>query len=207
MMESIENGIQLITTGICAFAAAGLAVRSRSRTWALLGLFSGVFFLGDLYWFLFLVFYGETPGFSLIPDMSWYAGLLFLYLLLVHVGDETESVKIIWPVPAFTAGMCIFYMQWGQYASNLIYAVLYTLILMRTVGALRKFRGGGETEKKRHRSLYRLVILFSALEYGMWTASCFFSYESPANPYYWFDILLSVSFLLFIPAVRKAVDR
>ena len=204
MIESIENGIQLVLTGLCTFTALGLAIRSRSREWVLFGLFSGSYFLGDLYWLFFLVFYGNTPRFSLIPDMSWYASFLFLNLLLFYAGGgkRPQHRKILWLVPAFTAAMCIFYMQWGEYVSNLIYAFLLTLILWQAIGGLFACQKG-----EKNRTLYGMAGLFCAIEYGMWTASCFFKSEGLTNPYFWLDLLLSVSFLLFLPAVRKAVDR
>ena len=91
MIESVENALQLLVTGICAVISAYKAVAFRSRTWALLLLFSGAFFLGDLYWLLFMLFYGETPYYSYIPDLSWYTSYLFLFLLLHHAGVNTKK--------------------------------------------------------------------------------------------------------------------
>ena len=51
------------------------------------------------------------------------------------------------------------------------------------------------------------VLLFCAAEYAAWTASCFGAYDTWAHPYFWFDTLLSVVFLLFPVALRKAVDE
>ena len=207
MIESIENGIQLLLTGICALAGTGMAIRSHSRTWALFGLFSGSYFLGDLYWFLYLIFYGRTPRFSLVPDLSWYASLLFLSLLLFYAGGgkRPKYRRVLWLVPAFTAAMGIFFMQWGQYASNVIYAVLMGLVLWRAFDGLISVQEKKE-EKKNH-ALYVMAVFFCAAEYGMWVCSCLFEGETLTNPYFWFDLLMSVSFLLFIPAVRKAVGR
>ena len=70
MIESIENGIQLVTTAVCTALSVSRAVRSGKRVWLLLALASGVYFLGDLYWQLFLIFYGETPDYSYIPYLG-----------------------------------------------------------------------------------------------------------------------------------------
>ncbi len=206
MSEIIENGIQLLMTGICTVFAACFALRSERREWVLLSLFSASFFLGDLYWLLFLVFLGDTPNNSIIPDMSWYASLLFLYLLLRHAGEGKQSgrSKALWAVPVFTASMCIFYMQYGGYVSNLIYAVLFSLILWRALSGLTAVRA--EQEGKSDSALYRTAVFFCAVMYTMWTLSCFFEGNTFANPYFWFDTMLSLTFLLFIPAVRKAVE-
>ena len=85
MIETVVNIIQLIITGVCSGIALFNAVRTEHRAWTLVGLFSGIFFMGDLYWLLFLLFYGETPPYSFIPYMSWYASYLFMLLLLVTV--------------------------------------------------------------------------------------------------------------------------
>ena len=50
------------------------------------------------------------------------------------------------------------------------------------------------------------VLAFIALEYALWTASCFWVSDTLTNPYFWFDFLLTLVLLLFLPAVRKAVE-
>lgn len=207
MIESVENALQLLVTGICAVISAYKAVAFRSRTWALLLLFSGAFFLGDLYWLLFMLFYGETPYYSYIPDLSWYTSYLFLFLLLHHAGVNTKkkwSSPALWTVPVFTGGMCAFYMQYGRYLSNLTCAALMTLVMMEAIAMIQSQRNMPEG-KRRCRFLCMAALFFCAMEYGVWTASCFFEGDTFANPYIWFDGLLSLSIVLFIPAVRKAV--
>ena len=54
--------------------------------------------------------------------------------------------------------------------------------------------------------LFFITILFCLTEYALWTSSCFWMGDTIANVYYWFDLLLSVTFVLFLPALRKAVD-
>ena len=54
MIETVVNIIQLIITGACSGIALFNAVRTEHRAWTLVGLFSGIFFMGDLYWLLFL---------------------------------------------------------------------------------------------------------------------------------------------------------
>ncbi|MBQ1317783.1 MAG: hypothetical protein IIY46_09965 [Lachnospiraceae bacterium] len=206
MIEIIENSIQLVIALGCTVTAVYRGIRVKRREWVLMALFSGSYFLGDLYWLLFLLFYGETPDFSYIPDMSWYAGFLFLLILLLQFreGFQTSRKKILWLVPVFTVSMCAFYMQWGSYISNIIYAALLTLILLKAVDGELTVREG--TEQKNYHMLFRMTMFFCAMEYCMWTASCFFEGDSLRNPYYWFDILLTVSLIGFIRAVRRAVD-
>jgi hypothetical protein len=55
--------------------------------------------------------------------------------------------------------------------------------------------------------LYVVTLVFCAAEYGMWTSSCFWMGDTILNIYFWFDFLLSIAFVLFLPALRKAVSR
>ena len=210
MIESIENAIQLLVTGLCACSALYYGVRTKDRTWALLGLSAGIFFLGDLYWQLFLVFYDKTPEFY-ISEFSWYTSYLFLLLLLIYINvKNAEDWKFrLQPqylcIPAFTLGMCIFYMHWGDYLSNIVVAILMTGLIWHACYGLqmaRKQPGG-----KNRRMLFIVTLIFCASEYGMWTSSCFWMGDTIANIYFWFDFLLSITFVLLLPALRKAVGR
>ena len=206
MIESIENAVQLVTTGLCSGVAAFRAVRSRRRAWLLLALASGVYFLGDLYWQLFLLFYGATPHYSYIPYLSWYAGYVFLMLLVLELRGPRPAVarrRVLWLIPLFTAAMAVFYIQWGDWIGNITAAVLMSLLLWYTADSLFLWQRTGERSK---RPLAWVILLFCAAEYAAWTSSCFWEGDTLSNPYFWFDTLLSVCFLLFPAALRKAVD-
>lgn len=207
MIESIENGIQLVTTAVCTALSVGRAVRSGKRTWLLLALTSGVYFLGDLYWQLFLIFYGETPDYSFIPYLGWYAGYVFLLLLLLEVRGPRPAVprsRLLWLFPVFTVGMGVFYLQWGDWIGNITAAILMGLLLWHAADSLSFWRSVQERGK---RLLAWAVVLFCAAEYAAWTSSCFWMGDTLKNPYFWFDTLLSICFLLFPWALRKAEEQ
>ena len=63
-----------------------------------------------------------------------------------------------------------------------------------------------KAENGRLRRFHGTVLAFIALEYALWTASCFWVSDTLTNPYFWFDFLLTLVLLLFLPAVRKAVE-
>lgn len=207
MIESIENGIQLVTTAVSTALSVGRAVRSGKRTWLLLALTSGVYFLGDLYWQLFLIFYGETPDYSFIPYLGWYAGYVFLLLLLLEVRGPRPAVprsRVLWLFPVFTVGMGVFYLQWGDWIGNITAAILMGLLLWHAADSLSFWRSVQERGK---RLLAWAVVLFCASEYASWTSSCFWMGDTLKNPYFWFDTLLSICFLLFPWALRKAEEQ
>lgn len=207
MIESIVNGIQLITTGLCTALAFAHALRSHHRAWLFLGLGSGVFFLGDLYWQLFLLFYEKTPQHSYIPYLGWYAGYLFLLFMLLEVRGPRPALprsRLLWAFPLFTVGMCLFYLQWGDWIGNITAAVLMTLLLWHATDCLLLWRRSPADAGRRF--LAFTILGFCAVEYGAWTSSCFWMGDTLLNPYFWFDSLLSVCYLLFPPALRKAVE-
>ncbi len=212
MISSIDNAIQLVVTGGCAAIVLNHALKVRVREWFLLVLFYFTFFLGDLYWLLFIVFYdGASPVFY-ISEFGWNTSYLFLLLLLIYINTESNKKwryrfdPFFMLIPAFTIGMCIFYMQWGDYLSNMVTAVLMMGLIWHAFYGLKVLRKRPEQEKER-RMIFLVTLLFCATEYALWTSSCFWMGETVLNIYYWFDILLSFSFVLFLPALRKAVGE
>ena len=201
MIESIENGLQIAVLIGCTSAAIFRALKYRSRTWTMLSFFYGSWMLGDIYWLVCLVFYDNTPQVSVVSDLSWYAAYIFLYMLLRHTAPpegRREKRLLPWIGPLFTTGLAIFFMQYGDILSNLIYAELIGLLLFATI---RRLMDGDKYNMRR--SLCILILIFCLLEYTLWTSSCFFSGGGIENPYYWIDFLMTVCFVFFIPATGK----
>lgn len=187
-------------------------VRRRNRAWILLSLFAGVFFLGDLYWLLYLVFYDSTPLYSYVSDLSWDASYLFLMILLILIREDNglrhwdnRHRRCFWIVPVFTVGMCVFYMQRGDFVTNIVVAILMTGLIWHALDGLLFLRSA-QGDSGSRRMLYLVTLLFCFAEYGLWTSSCFWAGDAIVNVYFWFDFLLSFTFLLFLPALRKAVE-
>ena len=205
MIESIENALQIIVLLICSGIALYRAIANHSQTWVLAFLFFGSWLLGDIYWLVCLLFYGQTPQISIVSDLSWYGSYIFLYLLLYHSSapdKDSRKHRLPWLGPVFAAGMAVFFITQGELLSNLIYASLMGLLLF---AALNR-----QINRKRYQNqqfLSGMILLFCLLEYGLWTASCFWKTDTLSNPYYWFDFLLTVSFVFFLPAIKKAVTE
>ena len=210
MFSFIENGIQLAVTCGCAVIAFYYGVLHKDRMWVLLALFYAIFFLGDLYWMLYIVFYNNATPVFYVSDYSWYASYLFLLMLLIQINikNSKDYVFRLRPafllIPAFTIGMGVFYMLRGDILSNLVAIVLMTGLIWHAVYGLTYLQEHPEQGTSR-RMLFIVTLLFCFSEYAMWTSSCFWMGETIFNVYYWFDILLSVSFVLFLPAMRRVV--
>lgn len=203
MIETSENAIQLGVCLLLALASIGMAYRRKNKAYGVLALFYAAVALGDLYWLLYLGFYHITPVYSYISEVAWYAAWLFLLLLLRQVEDDRRGNKhpVLWLVPVFTGAMCIFYMHWGDYLSNLISALLMTHLLWHSLPGCF----GKEFGDSAKRPFCTAVVIFCLIEYTMWTLSCFFDGDAIANPYLWFDALFTVCIALFFSALGKAV--
>ena len=156
---------------------------------------------------LFLLFYGKTPQYSYISYLGWYAGYLFLLFMLLEVRGPRPALprsRLLWAFPLFTVGMCLFYLQWGDWIGNITAAVLMTLLLWHATDCLLLWRRSPADAGRRF--LAFTILGFCAVEDGAWTSSCFWMGDTLLNPYFWFDSLLSVCYLLFPPALRKAVE-
>ena len=214
MIESIDNALQLALIAICLAYTVIYVARKKPRNGTLLVLFYGSYLLGDLYWLLYLLFYGETPMIFYIPELSWYAAYGFLYLILQRLAPEEERKSACppaWLSLLFTGGFGLYYIIWYMkngysdgYISTVTSAVLMSLLLFNSLRGLFYIRTHPEALPRR--MLYIVTIAFCVIEHCMWTASCIWSGDTLANPYYWFDVMLTASLVLFLPGFRKAVE-
>ena len=230
MVESIDNLIQLIVFGICFGISLRLTYTKRSRAMGILSLFYISFFLGDLYWLLYIVFYDSTPQVFYVSEFNWYASYLFLILLMQQTLEpearRQRSRVLLLPL-VFAAGMCVFFMQWGDYISNIISAVLMGLMMFRAMQGSLYCRekdpaadhltdaekdpaamqsGYSAKSIAAQMRLCRLILVFCVIEYVMWTVSCFWRGDGLTNPYYWLDGMLTVCSAALLPVLDKGVD-
>ncbi|MBP5605661.1 MAG: hypothetical protein J6X60_08985 [Ruminiclostridium sp.] len=210
MIETIFNAVQLIFTLISAGFAAYRAIRTQKHAWLLCSLASGVYFLGDLYWQLYLVFYDCTPHYSYIPELGWRACCIFLLILLTEVRGEREKPtrvkKVLFIIPVFTVGMSSYYALYDGITTNLIIAVVMTLLLWNTIDCLIDIHRG-KVENPDCKWLCVAILIYCASEYAAWTVSCEWQGDTLTNPYFLFEAMLALSFVLFLPAVEKAVKK
>ena len=201
MIESIDNYIQLAILGICSGVTFYKAVTKQRRSWVLATLFYAAFFFGSLYWELFFMFRGDTPAKFYVAEFSWYVSYMFLFLFLKYQKDPdapTPRCRIKWLIPVFAGGLSIYYMTFGQIASNIVSAILMSLVGMEAVKGLCS--GNGRMKK-----VYILTLIFFFLEYLLWTSSCLFEDGSVLNPYYYIDILISAVLFVWMLCVRNAL--
>ena len=208
MVEIIENALQTLVTGTCLAISAFKYLQTKSRGWILLLLFYSELFLGDLYLQLYLLFFEGDPKFPFVSEFCWDVGFGFLILLVSLYSKGRHSIKkdpVLIIIPVFTVGFAIYYMTFGQIIDNIVVAFLMAVLILKCVYGLKSIDGkyAVNAEGPRAKHIYLTALYFCAAEYLSWTASCFFKSEDISNPYYWFDILLTIILIFFIPALKK----
>jgi H+/Cl- antiporter ClcA len=111
-----------------------------------------------------------------------------------------------WAAPAFCAIMCIFFFQWGDYFLNTLWAIVMGACGYCALRGLLFARRQNQKTKERQ-YFYMAVLAVILLEYCLWIASCYWKESSLTNPYFWFDMLQTVSFFTVIPALKRAVAK
>ena len=204
MIESYENAFQVIVLLVCVIIAMLLTVIYHRRIWIMLFYFYGAWLMGDAFWLMCLIFYGQVPQITFISDISWLSSYIFLYLLLARaapLGENRRRYFLPWLGPVFTMCMAFFFMKYGtMILGNLICGIMMGLLLYSSFYRLM--------DRDRYRNqlfLIICIIIFCVLEYGLWLSSCFWEGNTMANPYYWFDIAMTLLFPFFLPAAKKAV--
>ena len=72
---------------------------------------------------------------------------------------------------------------------------------------LLMFAAIGRIAGGRQRPLSIHILVYCLLEYGLWVSSCFWEAPVLTEPYYWFELLLTVCFPCFIATTKKAVTE
>ena len=206
MIEMAENLIQLLVLIFCFGMTCYQFTRRSSKVWLLLSLYYLTMLMGQLYWVLMLVLLHRSAMLDYVSESTWFAAYLFLFLLARHLLPEgavpTRSAAL-WIGPVFTACMAVFYMQWGKIMSNISTAIAMGLILQNVTRGLLLTRGSSARQYAVRRGFLAILSICIA-EYALWTASCFWSGETFANPYYWLDLLLTISMFFLFIAVKGA---
>ncbi|MBR4671473.1 MAG: hypothetical protein IKO84_12835 [Butyrivibrio sp.] len=215
MIDVIDTAVQIVVLLICLAISMYFIVKTKEKSWVLMHLYYLSYLLGNLYWQAVAFYYGATPEISVVSDLSWYASYIFLCLFLFmecekHLGKDFNSkakctgIKRIipfLPIP-FVSGMALLYMKYGKIVSNVIYAILMAVLLYNAIRNILCFND------RYIRYISFVVILNCLAEYGSWTFS-FYYYDIStwANPYYWFNALIAVIFLIYLIVKKREVAR
>ena len=206
MIELWDGLLQLAAAAFGFCAALGDYYRARSQPRFLLACFYGTFSLGALYWALHLLLRQETPQIFYVADLAWIASFVFLLALMLTLSPAEERrfrTGLCWLVPAVCLPQFVLYVTHGDVISNVLMCGLTMLLACCAIRGLAFARRGSAGRRRR---FYWAALAFAALEYALWTSSCFWAGDTLRNPYFWFDLLLSLALLLLRPALERAVE-
>ena len=206
MLEFWDYLAQFLVTAFGFCAALHRYFQSRRQPWFLLACFYGTFALGTLYWTLHLALRQETPQIFYVSDLAWIASFVFLLTLTLTLPSAAERrarTRLCLLVPALGLPQFALYVTHGDILSNVLMCGMTMRAAWCAVRGLVWAKTGGDARLCR---FHQAVLGFTALEYALWTSSCFWVSDTLTNPYFWFDFLLSAVLALFLPALGKAVD-
>ena len=209
MADIVDNLFQVCILSICTGIVTVKALRSKKREWMLLFMCYSLYMFSTLFYLLYKAYYIGEPS-THTSEIGWYVSYTSLVLLMNNVRDkgmDKVRYKVLWLIPVFTFGMGAFfvYISEGDYLSNIVAAVLMAVLIINALkGAIYC---GREKKNYPEKLLYRSVLIFCTMEYLSWIASCIWFNADFTNPYYWFDMLITLSFVLFIPSVERVVER
>ena len=207
-MELISNLFQFAVT-LLGFCLSGIwYLKDRKQTCFLLTCFYGCFFLGSLYWTLYLLLFSETPQVFYVSEFGWVASLIFLRILQATLAGADERgfrCRRAWLAPAFGVPLLAFYCAFGDILSNLIWCGMMIWLSFCAIRGLVYAKT--QTDTARNMRYFHIgVLCFAFAEYLLWTVGCFWPETSPASPTFWCDMLLTLAILGLLPATRRAVD-
>lgn len=208
MVELIDNILQFIAMLLAGADAGLLFYKSHKQVWFLLACFYGTYTLGALHWALHILLFNQTPTIFYVSELAWTASYLFLLSLVYAVSTPDERKfrhPAVWLVPIFCLPNLILYLTHGEIFGNLLLFGLTTAIAWFSVRGF--FYARRQNGKPRDMQFFHIAVLaVIILEYCLWTSSCFWVSDSLANPYFWFDFLLTAAMFILLPAMLKAVD-
>lgn len=207
MVEIIDNCVQLAVLLFCMVYAGVLAARRGKQSYWILACYYGASSTGLLYWLVYDLITSYTPKIFYVSDLCWVASYLFLLMLATEAVDPREKSfhhPAAWISPVLSTALTVFYCQWGDYLSNVIWCGL-----MGATGwfSIRGCIWAARQKETARKNFHLVVLLLIAAEYALWTASCFWVSDTLTNPYFWFDFMLTAANALLLPATERAMGK
>ncbi len=207
------NIFQSIILACCLAICARTLYVTKRKGWFLLGCFFATYLLGDIYWLGYILIRGTTPYIFYVADISWIASYSFLSIV-VRSFPESRSKKYqsifsyIWLV--FSIVSTIYFYTFGDIINTTVMDFVVSLAGLYAINGMSNCRNkikkenGDKTIFGNYYMVYLVVLLITIMEYGLWHMSTFFDTLTFANPYYWFDIGLTITFGLMVLAYYSA---
>ncbi|MBO4905070.1 MAG: hypothetical protein J5367_07580, partial [Lachnospiraceae bacterium] len=203
--DDIENLISLFFTIIGLLMCLFKYITNSKRRYLFLIAFFSLRFLSDYYWSVYQLVVGDTPNIkNYVSNLGWdigYAVLLFIVIRYQKsAGKRFFHPLMLWPVLT-NIPQLILYLPYDALWINLWEVSVTTLIMifcMKDIIWCYKNRKSGTYTPH----LAVLVLITHISEYGMWTTSCFDWGSELKSPYFYLNIISSISVIFYAWAME-----
>ena len=204
MITLIDNVLQTIVTIVAATICTTEYVRTRHRSHLYMAMTLWFYVLGIYYWTVYLVVMGNLPDTILFADLAFIASFVFLLPALYDIRPERQRLRIH-PVllPVVLLSLALYVFVYYNYSDPISFAALTCLAGVILYFSLLWFLDA--KKEGQHTTIYLTGVVLILCEHACWVCDLFFQTDSLANPYYWFDTLVTACFLVAPFALSKAL--
>ncbi|MCR5301230.1 MAG: response regulator, partial [Lachnospiraceae bacterium] len=198
---TVENIIMLLSVVAALLICLFRFIDVPRRGFLLLCVYFLAHILSDYYWTVYsLVMYNYPNVSEVIAYFGWNLGYVVLLITVLHMRDP-DSKRYFNPLMFIPIPLNIYqfflYIRFGGFFNNLWSGVFVTSVIVVCLQSLLWYY------KKRHVGahfpyFHLFVLIYSALGYGMWTASCF-DWPSPSRDPYYYCAFISYAFFVALP--------
>lgn len=209
VVYSVSEAIQLLVLAVCFALALVRALRVRNAPWLSIVCFFACTILGNVYWYGFMIVFGETPHYSYIAELSWIAGYIFLLMLLIECDQQrapAAPVPIAW-LPVAACGLCCicYIVTSGSPFLNLVdnglMAALGFFAVRGLVAHSEKNDGAGFAS---NRFLHAALLAFVIIEQVLWLSSLLPNPEADFAIYTIVNYVLTVSYAAILACAWRS---
>ena len=209
-IDSIDNVLMLTSAVIGLLISLFKYIEHPRRGWLYMSVFFLASFLSDYYWTTYTLVMGDSPDVSaLIAYFGWNAAFLVLLIAVIRM-RVPGSRKYFHPLMLLPIPLNIYqfslYIAFGGLFNNIWQVGVTTLTavfcLQSIIYHLKNKKNGMPFPH-----VHILVLVYVALQYAMWTASCFDWESEIADPYYWFAFISYAEAVVMALSMGRGYDE
>lgn len=206
--EIVDNFLQVGVLSMAALASMALSLRRRSRRLVLLAFAYASFAMGTLYYALFIGITGSVPRVFYVSEISWIASWLFCLSLQILRMEETGTrPSLRSPGQLAAPALCALCVMTTVVASQMMGpSWLVCGLFAATLGA-STYLSVLHLRQARGRRLDLCLLLCVVLQLCVYVSSDYVRDYTRFNPYFAFDLALTVCLVTLLPQVLREEAR
>ena len=205
-LETIENYITLLAVIIALLGCLFKYIDVPRRGYLFLCIHFLSFLLSEYYWAVYTLVMHKNPDVSAnIAYLGWNIGYVFLLICVIYTADKRARRSfhplMLIPIPLGIAQFLL-YIQYGGIINNTIACSVNTAVACVCVQSIMYYRRN-RSEGAHFPHFHLIVLWYIAVEFGMWTSSCFAWPGEFQNPYYYLELAYYAFAIGLAPALSK----